>query len=248
MSDRPEVNFVWGKTGENMQSWTSATKNGKSAYSCRGIYWAKVIKSNGWSLNGNWKWSVNTVGFYVNNEADETWGDNLEKRKVGGYIYADEIGEFKMIFTGRASFEKDGVIKEFGWQREIIGIDNVSTGKAVESATMPLDDDEEDDDDEDDDDIVNPCQDYIEQIKDIEIVCTGLQSEIKKLTDENAGLKKESVDTPLEWFARYWQIWKYLLDIYKDKNVTWFKRYVINSSNAFMLALPVLLILWFGAC
>jgi hypothetical protein len=193
----PEVNLIWGNynKNQNMQSWGTAIKDNRNAYTFKAIYWAKIIKSNGWSLNGVWKWNVDFVKFHLGTgtDKDETWGNYKEKRKLGGYVYADEVDELKMIFTAKAEFEKDGVVKEFGWQREIMGIDDAITGKAIESTTLSLNDDEEEDDIEPDPEPEPEPEPDDTDTQEVEV-------------DEKLTIG-EWINKTIAWFKSKWWIW-----------------------------------------
>lgn len=149
MPDRPKVEFEYGKfRGPNMTGWNATTREGKAAFSCAGVYVATVVKKNGWKQVSDWKWDVTYTNFHAsdNPEHDETWGDGPWKdhRKVGGYILADEINGFGMFFTAEANFKKGDRVETFIYGRDIYGIKDTLTGKAIETDTMDLNDDDGD--------------------------------------------------------------------------------------------------------
>ena len=248
--DAPEVTFEHGKVRKvNMNGWTPSKKNGRDAYSCAAVYVATIKKSNGWTLSGNWTWDVVNTNFNLSDfeEHNENIGDHLELIKVGGWIYQDEVMGFNMTFTAKAEFEKDGILKIFGFERYILGIADIKTGIAIETATMLLtdDDDEEDDEEEEeDDDDGGDDEDLLDKIETLEVMVEVLQEDNRELIEENVKLKKESVDMPLEWYAKYWEISSGLIKNYGDKSFGWFKRYVVNSINVALMALPLIIILF----
>jgi len=236
VTDRPNVFFIPGKSGKNMDVWVDQTKTkGREAWGTRAIFWIIIgdpkidgfdsfnmwmrsiwkrkkyrTVSNGWELIGDWRWKKNSEGIVRNygEHKDEEWGSKKEKGKISGYVPFDEVGNLEIIFTVEGDFRniETGETKTFGFEVWIDGILDLQTGLAKVSDTILLDEDIEPEIDDIDPD---PEPDPDPQ-PDPEPDPTP-EPEPVKPEPEKPEIKKSTIgqwiDGAIAWFMRKWWIW-----------------------------------------